>query len=64
MSDPAIKVSGSIARVAGLEKVRGRMKDGKEFAWTGLGTNIYEKRDGHWLMVHHHASKAAEELPI
>ena len=34
MSEPAIKVSGSIARVAGLETVRGKMKDGKEFAWT------------------------------
>ena len=62
MSDPAIKVSGPLARVAGLENIKGKMKDGKEFAWTALGTNIYEKRDGQWLMVHHHASKAAEEL--
>jgi ketosteroid isomerase-like protein len=62
MSDPVIKVSGSIARVVGLEKVRGKMKDGQDFAWTALGTNIYEKRDGKWLIVHHHASKAAEEL--
>ena len=62
MSHPAIKVSGSIARVAGLENVKGKMKDGKEFAWIALGTNIYEKRDGRWLMVHHHASKATAEL--
>jgi hypothetical protein len=48
--------------VAGIEKIGGKMKDGKEFAWKALGTNIYEKRDGRWLMVHHHASKAAEEL--
>jgi len=64
MSQPVISVSGSTARVAGLEKVKGKMKDGNEFGWTGLGTNIYEKRDGQWLMVHHHASKAADELPI
>jgi len=62
MSEPVIKVSGSIARLAGIEKVRGKMKDGKEFGWTGLCTNIYEKRDGKWLIVHHHACKAAEEL--
>jgi len=62
MSDPTIKVNGLIARVVGLEKVRGKMKDGQDFAWTALGTNIYEKRDGKWLVVHHHASKAAEEL--
>ena len=62
MSDPTIKVNGLIARVVGLEKVRGKMKDGQDFAWTALGTNIYEKRDGKWLIVHHHASKVAEEL--
>jgi ketosteroid isomerase-like protein len=62
MSDPVVTVSGPVARVVGFEKVRGRMKDGQDFAWTALGTNIYEKRDGKWLIVHHHASKAAEEL--
>ena len=62
MPDPVIKVSGPIARVVGFERVRGRMKDGQDFAWTALGTNIYEQRDGKWLIVHHHASKAAEEL--
>ena len=44
MADPIIKVNGSIARVVGLEKVRGKMKDGQGFAFTALGTNIYEKR--------------------
>jgi ketosteroid isomerase-like protein len=62
MASPAIKVNGSIAWVAGIEKVRGKMKDGGDFAWSALGTNIYEKRGDRWLMVHHHASKAAEEL--
>ena len=62
MTNPAIKVHGSIARVAGLERVRGKMKAGTVFAFTALGTNIYEKRDDKWLIVHHHASKAAEHL--
>ena len=62
MASPVIKVHGTIARVAGLEKIKGKMKDGQDFAWTALGTNIYEERDGQWLMVHHHASKAAEQL--
>jgi hypothetical protein len=44
------------------KKVRGKMKDGSAFAFTALGTNIYEKRGDKWLMVHHHASKAAEHL--
>jgi ketosteroid isomerase-like protein len=50
--------------VVGLEKVRGKMKDGQDFAWTALGTNIYKKRDCKWLIVHHHASKATEELVV
>jgi ketosteroid isomerase-like protein len=62
MSNPVIQVNGSMAWVAGFEQVRGKSKDGQEFAWTALGTNIYEKRGGKWLMVHHHASKAADEL--
>ena len=37
------------------------MKDGREFAWTALGTNIYEKREGQWLMVHRRAGEAAAE---
>jgi ketosteroid isomerase-like protein len=62
MTNPAVKVHGTTARVAGLEKVRGRMKDAGSFAFTALGTNIYENRNGHWLVVHHHASKAVEQL--
>jgi hypothetical protein len=38
------------------------MKNGESFAFTALGTNVYEKRRDRWLIVHHHASKAAEHL--
>jgi ketosteroid isomerase-like protein len=62
MPGAVVKVHGPFAWVAGLEKVRGSMKDGQAFSFTALGTNIYEKRDGRWLIVHHHASKAAEDL--
>ena len=57
VSSPGVMCLGGRAR-----KVRGKMKDGQEVAWIALGTNIYEKREGKWLMVHHHASKATEEL--
>jgi len=62
MPGPVIKVNGAMARVVGLEKVRGTTKQGQDFAFTALGTNIYEKRGEEWLIVHHHASKAAEKL--
>jgi hypothetical protein len=57
MANPVIKVNWAIARV-GLERVRGKLKDGQDFAFTALGSNIYEKRGEKWLVVHHHASKA------
>jgi ketosteroid isomerase-like protein len=62
MTNLAVKVHGSIARVAGLERVRGKMKSGEPFAFTALGTNVYELRGDKWLIVHHHASKAADHL--
>ena len=62
MTDPVIEVNGLVAWAVGLEKIRGKMKSGEEFAWTGRGTNIFEKRGSEWLIVHHHASKAAEDL--
>jgi len=62
MSGAVVKVKGHLAWVAGLEKIRGKLKDGADVSFTALGTNIYENRDGRWLIVHHHASKAAEDL--
>jgi ketosteroid isomerase-like protein len=64
MPDPVIKIHGTIARVAGLERVRGKTKSGESFAFTALGTNLYEKHGDRWLIVHHHASKAAENLTV
>jgi len=62
MSGEAIQVNGPFAWVAGFEKVRGKTTGGEAFSFTSLGTNIFEKRGDRWLIVHHHASKAAEDL--
>jgi hypothetical protein len=59
MTKFTIKVRASIARVASLERVGGKMRKGERFAFSALGTNIYETRGDKWLIVHHHASKAA-----
>ena len=58
----AIKVHASIARVAGMEQVRGKLKNGESFAFSALGINVDQTRGDKWLIVHHHASKAAERL--
>jgi ketosteroid isomerase-like protein len=62
MSGEAIRVKGPFAWVTGFENVQGAMKNGEEFAFKALGTNVFEKRGDRWLIVHHHASKAADVL--
>ncbi len=57
MDDPSISVSNNVALVVGIEKVRGIRVNGDAAEFSALTTNVYEKRNGHWLMVHHHASR-------
>ena len=58
MSDPSIRVSGNTAVAVGIEIVRGKRADNGAMAeFMALTTNTYEKRDGRWLMVHHHGSR-------
>jgi ketosteroid isomerase-like protein len=56
MPQPRIKVISDVARVSGLEKVRMKDKAGKEIAMDVLGTSLFAKQRGRWVMVHHHAS--------
>ena len=62
MTKFTIKVRASIARIASLEQACGKMRNGERFAFSALGTNIYEKHGDKWLIVHHHTSKIAQRL--
>jgi ketosteroid isomerase-like protein len=62
MTKFTIKVRASIGRIASLERVGGKMRKGERFAFSALGTNIYEKHPDKWLIVHHHTSKIAPHL--
>ncbi len=57
MDDPSISITNNVARVVGIEKVRGTRANGDAAEFSALTTNVYEKRDGRWLMVHHHGSR-------
>jgi ketosteroid isomerase-like protein len=57
MESPNISVANNVALVVGIEKVRGTRANGDVAEFSALTTNVYEKRNGHWLMVHHHASR-------
>jgi ketosteroid isomerase-like protein len=60
IQDPRIKLNGSTAWVSGIEKVQRKSKTGEAGSGTNVGTNIFVKRGGRWLMVYHHASAVPE----
>lgn len=57
MDNPQIAINGNIAWVVGVEKVYARRANGDVLDISALATNIFEKRSGKWLLVHHHASR-------
>jgi uncharacterized protein (TIGR02246 family) len=56
MGDPRSTVRQGAAWVVGTETVRGRRPNGDAVNLTTLATKVLEKREGRWLMAHHHAS--------
>ncbi len=52
--DARIHAVGNLAWEIGAELGQAQMKDGTTRKVDWLVTNIYEKTDGHWLMVSHH----------
>ena len=53
----SIEVNGNVAWVVGTEHATGKTKAGEPLAFDALVTNLYEKQDGKWLMVSHHAQR-------
>ena len=56
MDEPRIKINGSTAWVSGIEKAQRKNKAGETGSGTNVGTSIFAKQGGRWLMVYHHAS--------
>jgi ketosteroid isomerase-like protein len=55
LSDIMIQVAGDVAWVLCMENINNQ-KDGETQETQVLATNLYERTDGRWLMVHHHGS--------
>ncbi|HEV2099135.1 MAG TPA: nuclear transport factor 2 family protein [Stellaceae bacterium] len=58
--EPDIKIVGAVAWTTGIEQVQRKDKAGTTSSAKNLVTNIFQKQDGHWMMVHHHASRIAQ----
>jgi len=55
--EPQIKIVGAVAWATGIEQVQRKDKAGATTSAKNLVTNIFQKQDGRWLMVHHHSSR-------
>ena len=60
MKEPQIHVAQNVAWVVGLESVQGKFKNADAVSFTTFTTNMYEKRDGRWLMVLHTTSRVPQ----
>ncbi len=56
MEQPSVKIHGSTAWVNGIEKAQWKNKAGEVGGGEILGTTIFVKQAGHWLVAFHHAS--------
>jgi len=55
LNDVHVEVSGSLGWVVLIEDLEARGYEGVSRSEI-LTTNLFEKRDGQWFIVHHHAS--------
>ncbi len=56
LAKPQVRVVGDVAWVIGVEQVKGRNPAGQTVEFSAMTTNIYERRNGQWLMVQHQAT--------
>jgi ketosteroid isomerase-like protein len=60
MKEPQIHVAENVAWVVGMESVQGKSKNGDAVSFTAFTTNMYQKREGRWLMVLHTTSRVPQ----
>ena len=57
MPEPLIAQNGDGALVVGVETLRGRLPNGETASLVLPTTNVFIKRNGRWLIAHHHSSR-------
>ena len=56
MQQPTVRVNGGSAWVTGVESVQGKRKNGDSVSYSAFTTNVFEKKDGRWVMTMHYTS--------
>jgi ketosteroid isomerase-like protein len=55
--EPQIHIDQNVAWIIGVQTSAGTLKDGNRATLVSFSTNIYEKKNGQWLMVAHITSR-------
>jgi ketosteroid isomerase-like protein len=61
VAESHVHTNGKAAWAVGIEKVQLLRKNGETLAFDAFVTNVFEKRDGRWLMVSHQATPIFRE---
>jgi ketosteroid isomerase-like protein len=56
IAESHVRINGKAAWAVGMEKVQLLRKTGETVGFDAFVTNVFEERDGRWLMVSHHAT--------
>ena len=62
ITNTKIRIVNDIAIVVCLENIE-NVVDGQNVKFGVLATNIFERHDNKWLMIHHHGSTVSNYLP-
>jgi ketosteroid isomerase-like protein len=61
LAESHVHTNGPVAWAIGIETVQLFRKTGDTLSFDAFVTNVFEKRDGRWLMVSHHATPIFRE---
>ena len=56
LAESHVRTNGKVAWAVGVEKVELLRKDGNTISFDAFVTNVFEERDGRWLVVSHQAT--------
>jgi len=61
LAESHVRTNGNVAWAVGVERVELLRKDGKTLSFDAFVTNVFEKKDGPWLLVSHQATPTFKE---
>lgn len=61
LAESHVRIHGRVAWAVGIERTQLLRKNGDTLSFDAFVTNVFEERDGRWLLVSHHATPMFKE---